>query len=162
MSSSYSNFFSKNTCELDIVLTRTVNNLTTNKLALNNWAQVVSSDLLNALTVLDIALFPAKICWYIFSQHSFMVLIEVLLMSTMLKLFVLTALNIALFPARICGYFCLKNYIFWYTQNAHCGVLRSTLIVAQTDLSHHCLFYTTDPISYGMHMLNFFAFLDIF
>ena len=38
---SYSHFFSKNTCELDIVLTRTVNILTTNKLvkyALNNWA----------------------------------------------------------------------------------------------------------------------------
>ena len=29
---SYSHFFSKNTCELDIVLTRTVNILTTNKL----------------------------------------------------------------------------------------------------------------------------------
>ena len=38
-------FFSKNTCELDIVLTRTVNILTTNELikltALNNWVLVV-------------------------------------------------------------------------------------------------------------------------
>ena len=35
-------FQQKNTCELDIVLTRTVNILTTNELvnnALNNWAQ---------------------------------------------------------------------------------------------------------------------------
>ena len=32
-------FFSKNTCELDIVLTRTVNILTTND-ALSNWAQI--------------------------------------------------------------------------------------------------------------------------
>ena len=31
-SKSYSHFFSKNTCELDIVLTRTVNILTTNEL----------------------------------------------------------------------------------------------------------------------------------
>ena len=29
---SYSHFFSKNTCELDVVLTRTVNNVTTNEL----------------------------------------------------------------------------------------------------------------------------------
>ena len=36
-------FFSKNTCELDFVLTRTINILTTNELfnyALNNWALV--------------------------------------------------------------------------------------------------------------------------
>ena len=32
-------FFSKNTCELDIVHTRTVNILTTNNDASNNWAQ---------------------------------------------------------------------------------------------------------------------------
>ena len=41
MCKSYSHFFSKNTCELDIVLTRTANILTTNELfklndALNN------------------------------------------------------------------------------------------------------------------------------
>ena len=34
----YSHFFSKNTCALDIVLTRTFKSLTTND-ALNNWAQ---------------------------------------------------------------------------------------------------------------------------
>ena len=43
ISKSYSHFFSKNICELDIVLTRTVNILTTSELvkandALNNWA----------------------------------------------------------------------------------------------------------------------------
>ena len=37
---SYSHFSSKNTCGLDIVLTRTVNILITNELIkLNNWAQ---------------------------------------------------------------------------------------------------------------------------
>ena len=35
---SYSHFFSKNTCELDIVLNRIVNILTTTNDALNNWA----------------------------------------------------------------------------------------------------------------------------
>ena len=44
---SYSYFFSNNTCELDIVLTRTVNILTTNEFvkannALNNWALIVN------------------------------------------------------------------------------------------------------------------------
>ena len=77
--SSFCIFVSKNTCELDIALTRTVNILTTNELVklttlwttgswccLNNWALVLFVSLWRVVAELFFHAFPCSLCdWYV-------------------------------------------------------------------------------------------------